>query len=74
MRRFEYATLTIQPLPHAPGVTDKSLLERMLNEWGLQGWELVSLMDTNSTLGMTREVVAVLKRELWPDDSSERPD
>ncbi len=35
-----------------------------LNQLGEEGWELVSVFDTNHTQGGTRDVVAVLKRPL----------
>ena len=35
-----------------------------LNQFGAQGWELVSVFDTNKLQGGTLEVVAILKRPL----------
>ena len=35
-----------------------------LNRLGWEGWEVVSVFDTNRTQGGTRYVVAVLKRPL----------
>ena len=43
---------------------DFQLLNEELNRLGEQGWELVSVMDTNLVQGQTRDVVAFLKRPI----------
>ena len=45
------------------GALDHQELEIALNDLGIQGWELVSIFDTNFNQGSTRLVIAVLKRE-----------
>lgn len=44
------------------GKLDGQRFNDRLNELGEEGWELVSVFDTNCTQGGTRDVVAVLKR------------
>lgn len=44
------------------GSLDGQKLTDKLNELGSKGWELVSVFDTNMLQGVTRDVVAVLKR------------
>ena len=44
------------------GKIDAQKLTDHLNERGSEGWELVSVFDTNMLDGKTRDVVAVLKR------------
>ncbi len=44
------------------GVLDGEAFNAKLNELGEQGWELVSVFDTNMGHGKTRDVVAVFKR------------
>jgi hypothetical protein len=41
---------------------DGEAFNNKLNELGGQGWELVSVFDTNMGHGTTRDVVAVFKR------------
>jgi hypothetical protein len=44
------------------GILDGKAFNDELNKLGEQGWELVSVFDTNMADGKTRDVVAVLKR------------
>lgn len=44
------------------GKLDGQRFNDRLNELGEEGWELVTVFDTNFTQGGTRDVVAVLKR------------
>jgi hypothetical protein len=45
------------------GKLDGDAFNGKLNELGRQGWELVSVFDTNQGGGSTREVFAILKRQ-----------
>lgn len=45
------------------GVVDASALDVLLNKLGSQGWNLVSVFDTNMLHGQSREIVAMFKRE-----------
>ena len=44
------------------GDVDINLIQRHLNEFGKEGWELVNLFDTNKHHGGTRFIIGVLKR------------
>jgi Domain of unknown function (DUF4177) len=44
------------------GKLDGNAFNDELNKLGEQGWELVSVFDTNTSNGQTRDVFAVLKR------------
>ena len=46
------------------GKLDGEKFNERLNRLGGEGWELVSVFDTNYTQGATRDVVAVLKRPM----------
>lgn len=46
------------------GILDGQKFNDHLNHLGEQGWELVSVFDTNMCQGQTRDVVAVMKRPL----------
>lgn len=46
------------------GLFDSAQFNLQLNRLGWDGWELVSVFDTNQVQGGTRYVVAVFKRPL----------
>ncbi len=45
------------------GKLDEVEFDRMINELGMQGWELTTAFDTNEGYGSTRDVVAIFKRQ-----------
>ena len=62
--RFEYLTIKFAASGwFAGGDLDGDAFNAKLNEMGHEGWELVSVFDTNMLHGRTRDVVAVLKRQ-----------
>jgi hypothetical protein len=60
--RWEYKTLHLSTTGWLGGKLDHPTFEKMLNDLGLDAWELVSVFDTNQSSGQTREVIAVFKR------------
>ena len=62
--RWEYMTVVLQAHGFftGGGQIDPQALTDRLNTLGEEGWELVSMFDTNRASGETRVVVAVLKR------------
>ena len=62
--RWEYTTLVLGAggFLTGGGQIDPQALTDRLNSLGDEGWELVSMFDTNRASGETRVVVAVLKR------------
>jgi hypothetical protein len=38
--------------------------DEFINQFGLQGWELVSVIDLNQSMGQSKEVVIFFKRPL----------
>jgi hypothetical protein len=61
-RKWEYKTIKFEAKGLLGGIADVQALDAALNELGSQGWELVSIFDTNMMVnGTTREVVATLK-------------
>jgi hypothetical protein len=61
--RYEYMTLKFAATGwFAGGDLDGDAFNGKLNELGMEGWELVSVFDTNMMHGRTRDVVAVFKR------------
>ena len=59
--RWEYQTLKVKP-SFWLGKVDNDDLRGQLNELGAQGWELVTVLDTNYGEGTTHEIVFVFKR------------
>jgi hypothetical protein len=62
MQRWAYATAMFETGGIFGGKLDGDVFQGKLNEYGAQGWELVSVFDTNRSEGSTRYVVAVFKR------------
>ncbi|MBL9138575.1 MAG: DUF4177 domain-containing protein [Verrucomicrobiales bacterium] len=64
--KWEYLTLVLRTGGWMGGKVDGQELTDALNEKGADGWELVSIFDTNMYRGETRDVVAILKRPMAP--------
>jgi hypothetical protein len=62
MEQWEYRTLKYITGGFLGGKVDTEEFEEELNRHGIEGWELVSCFDTNSTQGQSREVIIVFKR------------
>ena len=62
--RWEYKTLKVDTFGFTGGKFEISAFDRELNDHGRNGWELVSVFDTNMSGGVSRHVVATLKRPL----------
>jgi hypothetical protein len=61
--QWEYMTLVFAATGFIlGGKLDGKKLNDRLNELGEEGWELVSVFDTNMHDGTTRDVYAILKR------------
>ena len=61
--KWEYTTVMFEAARwFLGGKLDGQAFNDRLNRLGDEGWELVSVFDTNFTQGGTRDVVAVLKR------------
>ena len=63
MMKWEYMTLMLPATGFIlGGKIDAEKLTDRLNQLGGEGWELVSVFDTNMLEGKTRDVFAMLKR------------
>jgi hypothetical protein len=63
--RWEYLTVMFAATGFwLGGKLDGKAFNDELNKLGQEGWELVSVFDTNMEPGKTRDVIAVLKRSL----------
>ncbi len=59
---WQYTTISMEAYGWRGGKIDSDQLTSRLNQLGAEGWELVSIFDTNMSEGRTRDVFAVLKR------------
>lgn len=67
--QWEYRTFAARITGAA---TDSAQIEQQLNEYGAEGWELVSVIGTESTFlgtGRTGTMVAFFKRPLNPGET-----
>ncbi len=63
--KWEYTTVMLEAQGwFLGGKLNGQKFTELLNARGREGWELVSVFDTNMWEGQTRDVVAVLKRPL----------
>ena len=63
MERWEYKSIKMETTGVMGGIVETEILDSQLNALGAEGWNLVSVFDTNMAVnGASREVVAVLKR------------
>jgi Domain of unknown function (DUF4177) len=61
--RWEYKTVKVSAKGWVVGGRlDEHEFDRMLNEMGEQGWELVSVITTHQAYGASRDIAAVFKR------------
>lgn len=61
---FEYKTITILPKGTWKNKFDTIEIDKILNEMGQEGWELISLEDKNFGYGATECFYYTFKREI----------
>ena len=66
MKRWEYRVVKFETAGLLGGIVDDDEMQRALNSLGESGWELVSTSSVDMQQGATRDVIALLKRELEP--------
>ncbi len=62
MQKWEYKTVKFKTKGFGGGILDSEKYNEQLNKLGDDGWELISSFTTNQMEGITREVIAVLKK------------
>ncbi len=65
MEQWEYLSVKFETTGFSGGILDLADFDRQLNQYGKDGWELVSPFTTNQAQGATRFVIAVLKRKKY---------
>lgn len=63
MRKFEYKVIQLKPSSLWSFNVSVDEVEDVLNKYGQEGWELVSMIDTNSA-GTTTGYLLSFKREI----------
>ncbi len=63
MDKLEYMTFKVQLKGFNGGILEIEDFNSELNQYGEQGWELVSCFSTNAAQGYGREAIAVFKRK-----------
>lgn len=65
MTKFEYATFVVEVSRIFIGAAmDQKKFHDKLNEYGLEGWELINVFPICRQDGVTNEITAVFKRPL----------
>ncbi|WP_312887184.1 DUF4177 domain-containing protein [Clostridium lacusfryxellense] len=62
LEKWEYTSIKVESKGFMGGILDISNFDNELNNFGEQGWELVSCFSTTQDGGKCREIVAVFKR------------
>ncbi|WIV20340.1 DUF4177 domain-containing protein [Paenibacillus polygoni] len=62
MEQWEYKTMKYKTGGFLGGKVDTEEFEQELNEYGLDGWEIVSCFDTSISQGASKDVIVVFKR------------
>lgn len=64
MTQWEYKTLEFDAKGFwVGGIVDSAQINEQLNKAGMDGWELVSMVNTNQYQGASRKILAVFKRK-----------
>ena len=62
MEKWEYMTYKYRTGGWLGGKVDTEEFDQALNQFGEQGWEVVSCLDTSVGQGQSRDVLVVFKR------------
>jgi hypothetical protein len=62
--QWEYRTLKYKTGGFLGGKVDEQEFEEILNQYGYEGWELVSCFDTSVSQGVSRDIIAIFKRRV----------
>ncbi|MCB2318285.1 DUF4177 domain-containing protein [Clostridium tagluense] len=63
LETWEYTSFKVESKGFMGGIVDISHFDNELNNFGEQGWELVSCFSSTQDGGKCREIVAVFKRK-----------
>lgn len=64
MEKFEYKTLYTDAKGFLGGKVDQAVFQNEINDFGRQGWELVSTVATAQSYGSTRWLISIFKRKI----------
>lgn len=63
MKKYEYKVIKVTESGFWDPKLDTNLIETGMNKLGGDGWELTSVIDTNSYHGGTKEIIMFFRRE-----------
>jgi hypothetical protein len=63
MKKYEYKVIKTTESGFWDPQLDANRVELEMNKLGFDGWELTSVVDTNTYQGKTKEIVMFFKRE-----------
>ena len=63
MKKYEYKTIIVEPKGFFGGKINADEFNRVLNDMGSNGWELVEAIASNQDLGSTALIICVFKHE-----------
>lgn len=61
--KWEYKSIKFETKGFMGGILEIEEFNHQLNNFGEEGWELVSCVSTSQGQGTTREVIAIFKRK-----------
>ncbi|HLV51952.1 MAG TPA: DUF4177 domain-containing protein [Flavobacterium sp.] len=64
MKRFEYKTIEVKPKGTFRSKFDLTEIDKTLNKYGMEGWELITVEDKNFGYGSTECFYFIFKREI----------
>ena len=64
MKRFEYKTIVVETKGMFGGKMDADSFSQILNEMGINGWELAEAIASNRDLGSTAHIICIFVRVL----------
>ncbi|WP_106769377.1 DUF4177 domain-containing protein [Paenibacillus faecalis] len=65
MVQWEYKTVKYQTGGFLGGKVNQADMDELLNQYGYEGWELVSCFDTSQGQGQSRDIIMVFKRQAY---------
>ena len=62
--RFKYKCVIFESKGVLGGHLDAEEFQQALNKYGLQGWEVISINDTENSKGRSRETMVTMKKAI----------
>ncbi len=66
MEKFEYKVAVYDTKGFWGGNVEVLAIENQLNQFGNDGWEMISCTSTNQSYGASKSIVCIFKRKMDP--------